>query len=67
MEQLIDHYLAHGYQFGAPSLEAEMIDMEQAEGMRCKCGGRMRYAGFHREGSYIALAICDGCGAEREF
>jgi len=67
MEQLIDHYLQGGYQFGAPSFEAEQIDAHQAEHMTCECGGECYYCGFHRVGSYIALAVCRECGREREF
>jgi len=67
MEHLIDHYLSSGYEFGAPSFEAEQIDSGVVRGMRCKCGGECYYCGFHRVGSYIALAVCRECGREREF
>ena len=55
--------MAQGYHFGAPSQEAEEIDAQVAERMKCpKCRGRMRYEGYHRRGEYLAFAICDACG-----
>ena len=61
----------NGYRSGAPSAEAEAIDAEIAEGMRCRrCGGRCTYAGCHQpHASYIALAVCTNpaCGFENEF
>ena len=60
--------IAQGYQFGAPTMEAEEIDAEIAQGIRCsKCNGPMRYEGYHREGEYIALAVCTRCGCALPF
>jgi hypothetical protein len=63
----IAHMVAQGYHFGAPSQEAEEIDTQVAEGLRCrKCGGSMRYEGYHKNdggyAEYIALAVCNRCG-----
>ena len=64
--------IAQGYRFGAPTAEAEKIDSEIASGIECpRCGRSMRYEGYCRRGdgqfSYIALAVCDGCGHKIEF
>ena len=57
-----------GYVCGAPTLEAEEIDTQVAERMPCpRCGGHCHYEGWHMEGSYIALAVCDDCGYTIEF
>ena len=64
----ITQMVAQGYHFGAPSQEAEDIDAQIAARMKCrKCGGGMRYAGYHRQGEYLALAVCDDCGHEIAF
>ena len=58
----------NGYERGAPTLEIEEMDARVVDKMACpKCGSKMRYEGHHKEGSYIALAICDGCGHEIAF
>ena len=59
--------VAAGYQPGAPTAEAEAIDVEVARAHPCpKCGGEMFYDGYHRQGNgyaeYIALAVCSSCG-----
>jgi len=63
--------IAQGYRFGAPSAEAEEIDAQIASGIECpKCGRSMHYEGYCRSNgklSYIALAVCNGCGHEIEF
>ena len=52
----------------APSPEAEQIDAEIVEEMRCRhCGGQLRYEPYTAQGSYIALAVCVDCGREVEF
>ena len=54
--------IEQGYRIGAPSLEAEDIDAGVVERMRCrKCGGSMRYEGYHRHNEYVALAVCNQC------
>ena len=68
----IAHMVGQGYQFGAPSQEAEEIDAQVAEGLKCrKCGGPMRYEGYHRQSrgytEYVALAVCNRCGYELAF
>ena len=61
-------YWAEGYLPGAPSPEAEEIDTQVAEGYPCPCcGSGCHYEGWHKEGSYIALSVCDECGYEEEF
>jgi uncharacterized protein (DUF983 family) len=63
-----DYLLLDGYDWGAPTPEAESIDQEIAGGMKCpRCGGSCYYEGYHRPSSYIALAICLSCGHEEEF
>ena len=60
--------LTQGYHFGAPTWEAEEIDAQVAQGLKCrKCAGPMRYEGYHSPTEYIALAICDHCGREVSF
>ena len=59
--------IALGYQPGAPTPEAEAIDVEVAQAHPCpKCGGQMHYDGYHRHRNgrleYVALAICEECG-----
>jgi hypothetical protein len=61
-----------GFHYGAPSEEAEQIDTEMAARMKCrKCGGSMRYEGYHKNGGsyaeYVALAVCNDCGHEVAF
>ena len=56
-----------GYRPGAPTPEAEAIDVEVAQAHPCpKCGGPMHYEGYHRQyrgyTEYIALAVCNHCG-----
>jgi C4-type Zn-finger protein len=68
----IAHMVAQGYHFGAPTQEAEDIDTQVAEGLRCpKCGGSMHFEGYHKNSGgyaeYIALAICNRCGYEVSF
>ena len=63
----ITQRVALGYQSGAPSPEAEAIDVEVAQAHRCpKCGGQMQYDGYHRRHAgrteYVALAACNHCG-----
>lgn len=61
-------YWLEGYQPGAPSEDAEKIDVAVAESVICPyCGSRCQYAGWHKEGSYIALAVCPECDWDREF
>ena len=56
------------YEYGAPSWEIEELDGEIAESMTCPlCGGSCRYEPYHKEGSYIALAVCNDCGHEQAF
>ena len=63
-----DLLLIYGYDWGAPTPEAESIDQEIAGGMKCPlCAGPCNYEGYHRPGSYIAMAICLSCGHEQEF
>ena len=60
--------LARGYRLGAPTLEAERIDSQVAQAIRChQCGGTMHYEGFHRPGEYHALAVCNKCGYAMAF
>lgn len=60
-------FLAQGYRPGAPTMEAQMIDAEIAEGVKCReCGGDCHYEAWHKLGSYIALAVCK-CGNAEEF
>ena len=59
--------VAQGYRIGAPSQEAEDIDAQIAERMRCRrCRGPMRYEGYYKRNGrtceYVALAVCDRCG-----
>ena len=62
MHSFVD-MMVQGYQFGAPTMEAEEIDADVAQGIRCsKCGGPVHYEGFHRPGEYHALAVCNKCG-----
>ena len=64
----IAHMTAQGYRFGAPKRQAEEIDARIAEEQPCpRCGGLMHYEGYHREGEYIALAVCNRCGYELAF
>jgi hypothetical protein len=61
-----------GYHPGAPTPEAEAIDVQVAEALRCPhCGGPMRYEGYHRQHNghteYVALAVCKDCGREIAF
>ena len=68
----ITQRVALGYRPGAPTREAEAIDVEVAQTLTCrKCGGTMRYEGFHRQYNgyteYIALAVCNRCGHEISF
>ena len=59
----LDVMVAQGYRVGAPSQEAEDIDVQVAEQMRCrKCGGSMHYQGYQKRGEYVALAVCNKCG-----
>jgi hypothetical protein len=58
--------VAQGYRIGAPTEEAEDIDAQIAERMRCrKCGSPMRYEGYYKRSGriceYVALAVCDRC------
>jgi hypothetical protein len=60
--------LAQGYRFGAPAQEAEQMDTQVAESQPCpRCGGPMRYEGYHRGDEYVALAVCVRCGHELAF
>jgi hypothetical protein len=64
----VPELLFNGYQRGAPSPDALDIDAAIAERGRCTtCGGPMRYEGYHKEGSYIAFAVCCTCGRRVEF
>lgn len=57
-----------GYKSGAPNPEVEEIDTVVAEGIPCpECGNRCHYEGWHKPGSYIALAICNACDHAVEF
>jgi transcription elongation factor Elf1 len=56
------------YTYGAPSEEIAKNDARIAEKIPCPyCGTRCYYEAWHREGSYIALAVCDSCGWYVEF
>ena len=60
--------VAQGYRFGAPTQEAEDIDAQVAERLKCrKCCGPMHYEGYYRPGEYVALAVCDHCGVVQAF
>ena len=60
--------VAQGYRFGAPTQEAEDIDVQVVERLKCpRCKGSMHYEGYHRRGSYVALAVCDHCGWDQAF
>ena len=68
----VTQMVAQGYHFGAPSQEAEEIDAQVAESLKCrKCGGSMWYEGYHKNGGgyteYVALAVCNDCGYELAF
>ena len=59
--------VAQGYRVGAPSQEAEEIDAQVADSLKCrKCHSPMHYEGYHRScrghTEYVALAVCDVCG-----
>jgi len=60
-----------GYYPGLPpgaDFDTELQDAEMVAAMRCrKCGGAMHFEGYYRDGSYIALAVCNQCGNEEEF
>lgn len=57
-----------GYRQRQPAGTCYQIDAEIAFGMYCpKCGARCVYEGWHKNGSYIALAVCRDCGHEEEF
>ena len=63
---------AQGYRPGAPSYEAEEIDAQVAGRWPCpRCGGPMRYEGFHRTYNgyteYVAMAVCNRCGRRISF
>ena len=56
------------YEYGAPTWEIEEMDALVVDKMRCsQCGGEMEYKGYHKKGSYIALAVCTECGWECAF
>ena len=60
--------LTVGYLAGAPHVDTEALDATIVALMRCpKCRGKMHYEGYHNDGSYIALAVCNQCGYEKEF
>ena len=60
--------LQDGYEFGAPTVEADRGDAAVAEAMTCKrCGSSMHFEGYHTATSYIALAVCNKCQHEEEF
>jgi C4-type Zn-finger protein len=68
----IAQMVAQGYHVGAPTQEVEEMDAQVVEGQPCpKCGGLMRYEGYHRRTpgycEYVALAVCDDCGYEVAF
>ena len=70
--QSLTQLVAGGYRPGAPTPEAEAIDVEVAQAHPCpKCGGQMRYEGYHRHSNgyteYVALAVCNDCGHEISF
>ena len=59
-----------GYRPGARYPAVEALDAEIVKRMHCrKCKKPLRYEGYHNNdtGSYVALAVCDACGDEREF
>jgi hypothetical protein len=57
-----------GYKPGPPTVEAGLIDTKVAKSTTCKkCGGSCHYEGWHKPGSYIALAVCNNCGHVVEF
>lgn len=63
-----EQMVAQGYHFGAPSWEAEEIDAQVAQGLKCpKCGGPMHYEGYHKRTEYVALAVCNNCHYRRAF
>jgi hypothetical protein len=60
--------IGQGYRYGAPTQEAEDIDVQVTKSMKCrKCGGSMHYEGYHRPGEYVAVAVCNECGREVAF
>ena len=62
-----DYYL-EGYIHGPPSDEAARIDAEIAAGVICPlCDIHCEYDAWHKEGSYVALAVCPMCDWETEF
>ena len=68
----LEQMIADGYRFGAPSWEAEEIDAQVAQGLKCpKCGGSMHYEGYHKRSSgfteYVALAVCNNCHHQLAF
>jgi len=60
--------LTVGYLPGAPHTDTERLDAKIVALMRCpKCRSKMHYEGYHNDGSYVALAVCNQCGYEKEF
>jgi len=65
---MIETLLKDGWMIKAPSSEAEAIDGEIAASEPCEvCAGQMTYIPLVKAGHYIALAVCNGCGAVVEF
>ena len=64
----LDTMVKNGYKWGAPTTEVENIDAAIVAKMRCpKCGSKMHYDGYHKNNSYIALAVCNLCKHQIEF
>lgn len=68
----IAQMVTQGYRVGAPTQEVEEMDAQVAEAQPCpRCGGPVRYEGYHRRTSryceYGVLAVCDDCGYELAF
>ena len=61
-------YLDEGYTHGPPNDEVGRMDAQAAECVACPyCRIHCEYDAWHKEGSYIALAVCPMCDWETEF
>lgn len=69
LSQMIRSGQLEGYQArppGGADNEWVRLDREAAESLPCRaCSGKNLYRPFtnQRTGSYLALAVCEGCGA----
>jgi transcription elongation factor Elf1 len=64
-----DYVRDYGYKWGVPSSEAATLDRQVCSESKCEeCGHEgLSYQPIHKEGSYIAFAVCPQCGAAHEF